>query len=106
MDNNIHQFCTLNAAEMEELFLFPNILPSHKPIAVKFPLEMKVLEAFQQIKQELEVAALKPINESLPFEVECDASDVAISAALNQGGRLVAFISKILQGSKLKYHII
>ena len=72
----------------------------------KFPLETKALEAFKQIKQELEVTALKPIDESLPFEVECDALDVAISAALNQGGRPVAFMSKTLQGSELKYHII
>ena len=49
----------------------------------KSSLETKVLEAFKQIKQELEVAALNPIDESLPFEVECDASDVAISVALN-----------------------
>ena len=50
----------------------------------KFPLEMKALEAFKQIKQELEVITLKPIDKSLPFEVECNASDVTISAALNQ----------------------
>ena len=72
----------------------------------KFPLETKVLKAFKQIKQEQGVAALKPIDKSLSFEVECDVSDVAISAALNQGGRPVAFMSKTLQGSKLKYHII
>ena len=30
-------------------------------------------------------SALKPIDESLPFKVECDVSDVAISAALNEG---------------------
>ena len=37
VDNHIHQFCALNAAEMEEPSpsLFPNILPNHKPIAVK-----------------------------------------------------------------------
>ena len=52
------------------------------------------------------MAALKAIDESLPFEVECDASDIAISAALNQGRHPVAFISKTLQGSELKYHII
>ena len=69
----------------------------------KFPLEMKV---FKQIKQELEVAALKLIDESLPFKVECDASDIAISVALKQGGCPVAFMSKTLQGSGLKYHII
>ena len=31
VDNNIHQFCALNAAEMEEPSLFPNMLP----IAIK-----------------------------------------------------------------------
>ena len=72
----------------------------------KFTLETKALEAFKQIKQELEVIAVKLIDESLPFRVECDASDVAISAALNQGGRPVVFMSKTLQGSELKYHII
>ena len=66
---------------------------------------MKALEAFKQIKQELEVAALKQIDENLPFEVECNASDVAISVALNQGRHPVAFMCKTLQGSKLKYHI-
>ena len=35
VDNNIHQFCTLKAAEIEEVSVFPYILPSHKPIAVK-----------------------------------------------------------------------
>ena len=35
VDNNILQFCALNAVEIEEHSLFPNILPSHKPIAVK-----------------------------------------------------------------------
>ena len=72
----------------------------------KFPLETKVLEVFKQIKQELEVSTLKLTNKSLPFEVECDASDVAIFTALNQGGHPVAFMSETLQGSKLKYHII
>ena len=71
-----------------------------------FPLETKVLEAFKLIKQELKVAALKPIDKSLPFEVESDMSGVDISVALNQGGCLVVFMSKTLQESKLKYHII
>ena len=72
----------------------------------KFLLETKVFEAFKQIKQELEVATLKPIDKSLSYEVECDVSDVTISAALNQGRHPVPFMSKTLQGSKLKYHII
>ena len=43
------------------------------------------------------------INESLPFVVECDASEVAVSAILNQDGRPVAFMSRTLQNSELHY---
>ena len=39
----------------------------------------------------------------MPFVVECDALDVAISATLNQGGRPVAFMSRSFQGSELHY---
>ena len=39
----------------------------------------------------------------MPFVVECDASDVAISTTLNQGGRPVAFMSRTLHGSELHY---
>ena len=42
-----------------------------------------------------------PIDQSTPFAVETDASDFALSATLNQGGRPVAFYSRTLQGSEL-----
>ena len=35
--------------------------------------------------------------------MECDASDVAVSATLNQNGRPVAFMSRMLSGSELLY---
>ena len=71
-----------------------------------FPLGEEALQAFKHLKSELENAALKSIDESKPFVVECDASDVAISAILNQGGRPVAFRFRILQGSELHYPAI
>ena len=61
-----------------------------------FPIskDIKALQAFQLLKQELESAALHSINERKAFVVECDASEVAVCATLNQGGRPVAFMSR------------
>ena len=42
-----------------------------------------------------------PVDESTPFAVETDASDFALLATLNQGGRPIAFYSWTLQGSEL-----
>ena len=58
---------------------------------------------FENIKKEIAQASLQSVDESIPFVVECDASEVAISATLNQGGRPIAFISRSFQGSELHY---
>jgi len=50
-------------------------------------------QAFSNRKNELVNASIQSIDETLLFVVECDTSDVAISATLNQGGRPVAFLS-------------
>ena len=71
--------------------------------AKQFPLEGDALNAFVLIKTELSKATLQLIDERLPFVVECDASDKAISATLNQDGRPVAFMSRTLQGSEIHY---
>ena len=71
-----------------------------------FPLSKEALQAFQRLKSELEHTALKSVDESKPFVVECDASDVAVSATLNQGGRPVAFMSRTLQGGERRYPAI
>ena len=51
----------------------------------------------------MESAALRPIDEEVPFVVECDGSETTLSATLNQRGRPVAFMSRTLQSSELHY---
>ena len=46
---------------------------------------------------------LDPIDETAHFVVECDSSDTTISATLNQGGRPVGFMFRMLQSSELHY---
>ena len=59
--------------------------------------------AFVLLKFELPESTLQSIDKPLSFVIECDASDVAIFASLNQGGRPLAFMSRTLQGSKKYY---
>ena len=71
--------------------------------AVSFPLNKEELSDFRELKKLIAAASLRAIDESLPFTVECDASDVAVSATLNQDGRPVAFMSRSLSGSEIAY---
>ena len=59
------------------------------------PLSQEAVEAFESLK--------KTIDESISFDVETDASDVALAATLSQHGKPVAFFSRTLQGSELKH---
>jgi len=70
--------------------------------ADKFPLAGGSLAAFELLKTELEHVSLNSLDDSLPH-VECNASDVAVSATLNQRGRPVVFMSRTLNGSQLHY---
>ena len=51
------------------------------------------LDAVELLKRELRGSSLQSIDKSLPFVSECDTTDVAISATLNQDGRPVPFMS-------------
>ena len=68
-----------------------------------FPVTDNALKSFELLKTELAKAALRSVDESLPFTVECDASDIAVSATLNQGGCPVAFMSRTLQEIERQY---
>ena len=65
-----------------------------------FPLPQSAHDSFEALKKEVEEAVLVTVNESSPSVVETDASDVAISATLNQEGRPVAFFSRTLTSSE------
>ena len=54
----------------------------------------------------IEDAVVTAIDETIPFEVETDASKVTLAATLNQNGKPVAFFSQTLQGSELKHACI
>lgn len=83
----------------------PKFSEKIRPLATveSFPLNDEACQAFSSLKRELVNASLQSIDETLPFLVECDASDVAISATLNQGGRPVAFLSRMLHRGELMY---
>ncbi|XP_064122410.1 uncharacterized protein LOC135226625 [Macrobrachium nipponense] len=109
-DQNVQHFLevinkrnlTLNATKtIRSAKWIQNFSAKIQPLArvKKFPLNEEALLAFELLKQEFEGATLHSVDENLPFEVECDALEVAVSAVLNQSGRPVAFMSRTLQGS-------
>ena len=83
----------------------PQFLDKIRPLAecLLFPLSKSALASFCSLKEELSKVTLSAINEDVPFIVECDTSDVAISASLNQHGRPVAFMSKRLSKNEHGY---
>ena len=74
-----------------------------KPLVINrvFSLKDQALSSFVNLKSELADVTLSVINEKDPLTVEIDASDVAISAILNQNNRPVAFWSRSLRRNEL-----
>ena len=68
-----------------------------------FPLTNKAASAFKTLPGSLSSACLHCINDEEPFTVECDASDLAIGATLNQNGRPVGFMSRTLTKNERLY---
>ena len=68
--------------------------------------DSNALNIFKSLKQKLENQAVHSIDKSKAFVVKCDAAGIAISTTLNQRGRPVAFMSRILQGGEVRYPAI
>ena len=51
---------------------------------------------FQTIKEEICKASVAAIEDEIPFTIETDTSNIAITTTLSQNGRLVAFFSQTL----------
>ena len=62
-----------------------------------FPQYEDNFKDFESLKNDIDNALFSAINENFPFIVECNVSNVVLSATLNQAGRLVAFMSRTLQ---------
>ena len=63
-------------------------------------------DSFDSLKQAVSMAlVLKIVDPEKPFELETDASGVAIGAVLNQEGRPVAFESKKLSPAQQNWPV-
>ena len=70
-----------------------------------FPVTEELIRTFDSLKEDLAKTCVFAIDENIPFVVETDASDFAISATLNQFGysESVAFHSRMLSKSEIHY---
>ena len=69
----------------------------------KFPLDKAAVDSFASLKQAIADASITCPNEKDVLVLESDASDVALSASLNQGGKPVAFFSRTLQSFEKRH---
>ena len=68
-----------------------------------FSLSADAITAFESLKKSIEKSVVTAVDEEFLFEVETDASEVAIAATLNQAGHPVAFFSRTLQGPEIQH---
>ncbi|CAC5361814.1 unnamed protein product [Mytilus coruscus] len=93
-DENLRRF--LDDADKHQL-----TFNEDKSNATSFPLDSIAVKAFDDLKSNLENASISAIDEAIPFVVETYASDSVLAGNLNQGGRAVAFFSRILNAHEL-----
>ena len=68
-----------------------------------YPVSEECQRYFELLKSDIENSVVTAVDEEQPFELETDASDIAIAAVLNQNGRPVAFFSRTLQQTERKH---
>ena len=61
-----------------------------------------VTNSFSKLKSIIEQAVVSATDENIPFLVETDASEIALTATLAQNNQPVAFFSRMFYGSELK----
>lgn len=71
-----------------------------------FPITQEALNAFNEVKRNIEDSVITTVNPEVPLVVETDASDYAIGAILNQSGRPVAFFSRTLNKSERNHSTV
>ncbi len=71
-----------------------------------FPLSSECSVAFEDIKRMIANACVVCPNSTETLVLESDASDFALSASLNQGGKPVAFFSRTLKPHERKHHAV
>ena len=68
-----------------------------------FPLDHLSLSDFEKLKSSVASATLQACDNNNLFIIECNTSEVAVSATLNQSGHPVAFFSRTLSKCELHY---
>ena len=71
-----------------------------------YPLNANCINAFQQLKSDIEHSVVCAIDENIHFELETDASGIAVAGVLNQKVRPVAFFSRTLHQAEHKHSAI
>jgi transposase InsO family protein len=79
-----------------------------KPLTqcTSFPMTDSAITAFQSLKSDVVNSSLASPNGRDMLVIETDASDVALSASLNQNGRPIAFFSRTLQPHEKRHPAI
>ena len=83
----------------------PNFSEEVRPLSktTTFPISDEALKSIESMKQDIKSSVVCCIDDSIPFQVECDASDHTLAATLNQQGRPVAFFSRTLSPHEIIY---